>query len=370
VSPENGAVETVDSTAVEIPTVPDASALTPPSGAVLAVAPQVDPTDLVARLAAIKQVQETAMEPGVDYGVVPGTSGKPSLFKPGAEKLSVLFQLDVQLVNEEMWGPGEHLTVISRATVFHIPTGARLGYGEGLCTTRERKYGKRRRERSCPECGEETILKSRKEPEWFCWKKRGGCGATFALDDQRVVGQEVGDKENPDLPDTWNTVLKMGSKRARIDAVLATTGASALFTQDVEDSQPPSDQEALADSAPKQSRAESASSQGPSLDGQRAAQIRKGIGALGLDHKQVDLMLKAVGAPGLREENNVGVINAVKALTPDQAEAVEGRLDATSHGQGAEAPQSGADPKSSSAKALPKSDLPEPDWDGLGRGGN
>jgi hypothetical protein len=51
----------------------------------------------------------------------------------------------------------------------------------------------------------------------------------------RRGGQEVGEIENPDLPDLWNTVLKMAEKRARVDAVLAVTGASALFTQDAED---------------------------------------------------------------------------------------------------------------------------------------
>jgi hypothetical protein len=262
-----------------------------------------------------------------------------------------------------MWGPGEHLTVISRATVFHIPTGARLGYGEGMCSTRERKYGKRRRERACPDCGEETILRSRKEPEWFCWKKKGGCGATFPLDDQRVVGQEVGDKENPDLPDTWNTVLKMGSKRARIDAVLAVTGASALFTQDVEDSP---DQEGATESSPAQG---GGPAQGPRLEPQRVVQIRNAINSVGLDFKQVDLMLKAVGAAGLQGENNAGVINALKALTPDQAEAVEGRLEAASHGKGAEGSQQGDGGDPPPAKPLPASDLPEPDWSGLAREG-
>src|SRR4051794_2093849 len=85
----------------------------------LTVAPQVAAEELGARLEVIKQAMENQMVAGVDYGVIPGTSGKPTLLKPGAEKLSVLFQLDVELDNDETWGPGDHLTVISRATVFH-----------------------------------------------------------------------------------------------------------------------------------------------------------------------------------------------------------------------------------------------------------
>lgn len=204
----------------------------------LAVAPQIEAGDLVARLDAIKEAQGKAMVEGVDYGVIPGTD-KPALMKAGAEKLGVLFQLDIQLENEKEWGPGEHLTVISRATVYHAPTGARLGFGEGICTSREKKYATRKQNRTCPDCGAEAILLSRDEDEgFFCWRKRGGCGHKFPRNDERLTGQEEGEKENPDLPDTWNTIVKMAEKRARVDAVLAVSGASALFTQDVDENVP------------------------------------------------------------------------------------------------------------------------------------
>lgn len=203
----------------------------PPS---LAVAPRVTAGDLVKRLELIREASDQAMQRDVDYGVIPGTGTKPTLLKPGAEKLSVLFELDIQLVNEKRWDP-PHLTVVSRAIVYHAPSGTRIGYGEGICTTHERKYAKRTANLRCPDCNVEAILKSKHEPEFFCWKKRGGCGNTYLLDDPRITSQEQGEVENPDLPDTWNTVVKMAEKRARIDAVLAVTGASALFTQDMED---------------------------------------------------------------------------------------------------------------------------------------
>ena len=68
---------------------------------------------------------------------------------------------------------------------------------------------------------------------WLCWRKRNGCGAKFPDGDQRIESQEVGEIENPDLPDTWNAVDKMAKKRAYVDAVLSVTGASAIFTQDI-----------------------------------------------------------------------------------------------------------------------------------------
>lgn len=212
--------------------------------AALAVTPQVAASELVQRLAVIREAMHNAMQEGVDYGRIPGTD-KPALHKPGAEKLGVLFQLDIQVTNEKRWGPGDHLLVISRATVYHAPSGTRLGSGEGTCSTRERKYAYRRQERTCPHCQATAVIKGKDEfgGGWLCWKKRDGCGAKFPDGAESIESQPVGEIENPDLPDLWNTIVKMAAKRARIDAVLAVTGASALFTQDIDDQQPGADED-------------------------------------------------------------------------------------------------------------------------------
>lgn len=223
--------EIIEGTAVEISHPP---AIVPPTVPQFAVTPSVQAAELVARLDVIKQAMSTAMVDGVDYGRIPGTE-KPTLLKPGAEKLAVLFQFDVQTTHDERWGPADHLTVVAHSTVFHIPSGARVGGGEGLCATREKKYGKRQQQRTCPGCGGSTLFKSKRDPEFFCWAKKGGCGATFPEDDARITAQSVGEIDNPEMADTWNTVLKMARKRALVDAILLTTGASAIFTQDAED---------------------------------------------------------------------------------------------------------------------------------------
>lgn len=199
------------------------------------VVPQVGAGQLVERLDMIRDAQARAMIVDVDYGKVPGTD-KPALLKPGAEKLSVMFQLDVQIANVKHWS-GDHLTVESHAIVYHSPTGARLAGGEGICTTRERKYAWRKQHRVCPKCGADAVIKGKEEygGGWLCWKKRDGCGAKFEEGADVIESQPVGEIENPDLPDTWNTIVKMAQKRARVDAILAATGASALFSQDVED---------------------------------------------------------------------------------------------------------------------------------------
>lgn len=215
----------------------------PQAGRELSVAPtDVTAADLVLRLNMIQEAMDTAMVVDVDYGRIPGAK-KPSLYKPGAEKLAVMFRLDIQTVTSKTWGPGEHLTVEAISTVYDAPTQIRLGNGEGLCTSREKKYGKRLAARTCPVCNVAAIIKGKKEygGGWVCFKKKDGCGAKFPDGDASIEGQQSGEVDNPELPDTWNTIVKMAKKRAVVDAVLLTTGASALFTQDIEDMAPPPD---------------------------------------------------------------------------------------------------------------------------------
>lgn len=326
---ENG--EVIDSTAVEVTS--QSMEVVPAQPSVLAVTPTVKASELVDRLNVIKEAAETAMVKDVDYGNVPGTN-KPTLFKPGAEKLSVLFQLDVQLVNEKVWGPGAHLTVISHATVFHAPSGSRLGYGEGVCTTRERKYAYRRADRVCPTCNAPTVFKSKQDPGWFCWAKKGGCGAKFPDDnDPKIVGQTVGDVENPDLPDLWNTVVKMAEKRARVDAVLSVTGASALFTQDIEDT--PQSAPAWAEE-PQQAAAAPAPPKLPKL---KVDEILAAFQVAKMPTDWLRMQLVAIGAQNVPEGDIV--VGTIQSLTAGQAElllkvcadVVEGRAKAEARKQ-------------------------------------
>ncbi len=347
---ENGA-EVVDATVVEdVPTVPDLGALVPTGGTELAVTPSVTADELVERLSVIEQAQQKAMKAEVDYGVIPGTGSKPTLLKPGAEKLSVLFQLDVQLVNEKRWEADHHLTVISRATAYHAPTGARLGYGEGICTTREKKYGKRTQDRTCPECGAETIKRSKypprnnpnADPGWYCFAKIGGCGANFDAGDEKIASQATGEIDNPDLPDTWNTVVKMAEKRARVDVVLAVTGASALFTQDVEDGQSSPDAETAEQSqrapAPQQT---AGPTPGPKIPGEKVIELRKAIAALKPTYRELGMALTAAGAPWVGGEDAEGVRRSLENLTLDQATKLGAEFERMAQDKRATQPQAG-----------------------------
>ena len=201
--------------------------------------------ELVAQASKIKAAMEQAMEVGHHYGIIPGAK-KPSLWKPGAEKLTLLFRLDPQYESAPMGndrGEGGHLTIKSTCTLWHIPTGQRFGSGVAICSTRESKYAYRYAKHVCPVCGKETVIKGKDEygGGWICWKKEGksdGCGAKFKDEDPRLAAQAVGRVANDDLADTYNTVEKMADKRALVAAVLNCTAASDVFTQDLEDFEP------------------------------------------------------------------------------------------------------------------------------------
>jgi hypothetical protein len=183
---------------------------------------------VLAQVEKIQMLMKTAMKENEHYGVIPG-------------KLCLMFRLDPEYDTTEKYD-GDHLTVVSRCTLYHITSQMRMGSGIGMCSTRESKYAYRKAQRVCPVCGAEAIYKDKGrngQPGvgYYCWKQKDGCGAQFKTADmiKQVESQETGRVANPDLPDQYNTVLKMAAKRSLVDAVLKVTAASDIFTQDLDD---------------------------------------------------------------------------------------------------------------------------------------
>lgn len=216
----------------------------------LAVAPELTIEELVAQVAKVQQAMKKVMHKDEHYGVIPGTQ-RPTLYKPGAEKLMLLFRLAPSYDTDKTFHDDGHLTVTAICNLVHGPTGIFVAAGEGMCSTKEAKYAYRNAQRVCPECGVAAIIKGKREygGGWLCFKKKEGCGAKFPDGDEAIESQEVGRIPNPDVPDSYNTVLKMACKRALIAAVLNGTAASDIFTQDVEDFK-----ESGSASVPEQSR--------------------------------------------------------------------------------------------------------------------
>lgn len=163
----------------------------------------------------IQEVMREVMEEGVHYGKVPGTP-KPSLWKPGAEKLSMTFriavdpQIDGDLCTEDV------RRYRIRAAASSQATGVFLGSALGTCSSNEEKY--KWRGAICQEEFDETPVDRRRKK----WKKG---------DQDAYCIQQI--RTEPD--DIDNTVLKMAVKRAVVAVILQVTAASDIFTQDIED---------------------------------------------------------------------------------------------------------------------------------------
>ncbi len=184
----------------------------------------------------IQEVMSRVMKDGEHYGVIPGTD-KPTLYKPGAEKICTTFRLapSYEIKRTDMANGHREYEIIS--TLTHIPSGQIFGQGVGSCSTMESKYRFRKAEQTCPDCGKNAIIKGKKQygGGWLCFKKKDGCGAKFKDGDPVIENQEMGRIEYDNPADYYNTVLKIGKKRAHVDVVLTATAASDIFTQDLED---------------------------------------------------------------------------------------------------------------------------------------
>jgi hypothetical protein len=194
---------------------------------------------MIAQTQKIQLCMRAVMKEGEHFGVIPGTKTKPTLLKPGAEKLCLMFRLDPQYEIMSAVETPERISFTVRCTLYHIPTGSRIASGLGSCNSRENKYI-RPAPKTCPQCGGAFLIDGNPDYErdlaykggMLCYKKKGGCGAKFKPDDEKITKQATGIADPADL---HNTILKMGCKRALVAAVLNGTAASDFFTQDLDD---------------------------------------------------------------------------------------------------------------------------------------
>lgn len=213
-----------------------------PQTAELMLMPVMDLDLAKRRLAEFQQFVSEYMKKDEDYGLIPGVD-KPSLFQPGADKLSELYGLaptfpDERTIRNVDWNMVPPLFDYEVTCVLLSKrTGMVVAEGKGSCSSYEAKYRWRDSKRLCPLCSQPTIIKGKEEygGGYLCWTKRGGCGAKFGDGDQKIESQIIGRVPNDDIADIKNTILKMAQKRAKIAAVLAATRSSGVFTQDVED---------------------------------------------------------------------------------------------------------------------------------------
>lgn len=197
----------------------------------LMVQNELSVADVQKQVQLIQTLMHKVMKDEEHYGTIPGTQ-KPTLLKAGAEKIAFTFRFSREITTtREDLGNG-HREYQSVVRLTHIPTGTYIGEGVGMCSTMEAKY--RYRSQGGFEILDEPI------PDDYRQKKQEYRKRGFGV--RQVDGQWVWVKfgqaekvENPDIADTFNTVLKMSVKRAFVDAILSATAASDIFSQDLED---------------------------------------------------------------------------------------------------------------------------------------
>ena len=203
------------------------------------IAPVADMATALTAYQTMKDFVQSVLRKGVDYGEIPSTD-KPTLLKPGAEKLLRFFGLSITLDTLEKiedWEGDDH--GFEPFFFYRYKASAKrnetiIAEGIGSCSSWEKKYRFRTAELVCPECGL-PLRKSKKDDGYYCWTKTGGCGANFKANDPQIVNQPRGNVPNPYPVDLVNTVDKMAQKRAIIAATLLACNASEYFTQDIED---------------------------------------------------------------------------------------------------------------------------------------
>lgn len=164
----------------------------------------------------IQEVMNSVMKDKIHYGLIPGCGDKPTLFKPGAEKILSTFKIAVDPIVEDL-STDKVVRYRVNARGLHMGSGNFVGAGVGECSSAEEKYAWKKS--STPEEWEATSEGDRREKH--C---KGYDGPNYTIKQIR---------QNP--ADIANTVLKMAKKRAQIDLCLTATAASDCFAQDLED---------------------------------------------------------------------------------------------------------------------------------------
>ena len=229
----------------------------------------------LARRAAIVEFTRKIMVRDRDFGEISGT-GKPTLLKPGAEKLCNFFGLEPEftpVVDEIDWTGAQH----GGETFCYVRYRCRLlrqgripGVGEGSCNSWESRYRYRwvsteylredlDRTRLLKRGGHRTLCEfefaidradttgvyAKPAEYWQKFKEAITAGVARRVERDTRQGKAYAwemDADttlyripNPDVADLVNTIQKMAQKRALVAATLIATSASEFFTQDVED---------------------------------------------------------------------------------------------------------------------------------------
>ena len=174
-------------------------------------------------LTKVKSLQATLksiLVDGHDYGKIPGCGDKPTLLKPGAEKIlmSLGITSSYELIEhtENFEGKGFFAYTV-KCTL--QKNGQKITEGLGHANSKEKKWAiEAVFEKDLPEGTDKSLLRKKE------FNSKNGKFYKYEVD--------------ADVNSKANTILKMAKKRAQIDAVLTVASLSEIFTQDFDDLEP------------------------------------------------------------------------------------------------------------------------------------
>lgn len=168
---------------------------------------------MMANISKFQAIVQATLKKGHDYDTIPGTQ-KPTLLKPGAEKILMLLGLtsEYQIVSQiEDYANGEFAYTVR---CLLTKGDNKITEGLGSCNSREDKY----RWRWIPE----NDIPNGVDPENLKQRTTKWGKTQYRIENDEICSQA-------------NTILKMAKKRAQIDATLTVAALSEVFTQDMED---------------------------------------------------------------------------------------------------------------------------------------
>lgn len=190
----------------------------------------------------VQALMKRVLKKDMHYGRIPGTN-KESLYKAGAEKIGLTFRVGQRIHEQTTDLGGGHYDFSYKVELYHTPSGQFLGEGVGSASTKESKY---RYRKGMVESKVVVPLAYKKSPKvelLLAELKKAKVEIPPEAEDVTAVKNNAGQLviafkmklENKDIADIYNTVRKMGKKRAYVDAIISAFALSDIFTQDLEE---------------------------------------------------------------------------------------------------------------------------------------
>ena len=173
--------------------------------------------ETVVKVRTLQSTLKTILTENHDYGKIPGCGDKPTLLKPGAEKILMAMGITAtyeMIEHTESFDGLGFFAYTVKCTL--LKNGIKITEGLGHANSKEKKWALEYvYEKDLPEGTAKEVLKKKKI------ETQKGTFYKYEVD--------------ADANSKANTILKMAKKRAQIDAVLSVASLSEIFTQDFDD---------------------------------------------------------------------------------------------------------------------------------------